>query len=68
MSLTPEARFGISVLGGTLMSGYVTAGLKNTISVGFNATASASSDGSASAGFCYWADFIYDLYVKADMR
>ncbi|KAJ5907344.1 hypothetical protein N7495_000026 [Penicillium taxi] len=49
MSLTPEVRFGISVLGGDLMSGYVTAGLNNTIRMGISAQAS-YSNGTTSAG------------------
>ncbi|KAJ5918124.1 hypothetical protein N7454_010499 [Penicillium verhagenii] len=66
LSLTPEVRFGISVLGGDLMSGYVTAGLNNTIELGISAQAS-YSEGTTSAGFCYWADYVYSLFIKADM-
>ncbi|KAJ5650264.1 uncharacterized protein N7484_003987 [Penicillium longicatenatum] len=66
LSLTPEVRFGISVLGGDLMSGYVTAGITNTIKLGVNATASVSVDGSTSAGFCYWADFVYSIFIQAN--
>ncbi|GLA58752.1 hypothetical protein AtubIFM54640_008854 [Aspergillus tubingensis] len=66
LSLTPEVKFGISVLGGNLMSGYVTAGMTNTIQLGVNASASISGDGSTSAGFCYWADFIYSIFIEAE--
>ncbi|KAJ5666169.1 uncharacterized protein N7477_008617 [Penicillium maclennaniae] len=66
VTLTPEVRFGISVLGGDLMSGYVTAGIANTIKLGINATASVSGDGSTSAGFCYWADFVYSIFIQAN--
>ncbi|KAL7651280.1 hypothetical protein ACMYSQ_011013 [Aspergillus niger] len=66
LSLTPEVKFGISVLGGDLMSGYVTAGMTNTIQLGVNAKASISGDGSTSAGFCYWADFIYSIFIQAE--
>ncbi|PYH81931.1 hypothetical protein BO82DRAFT_414323 [Aspergillus uvarum CBS 121591] len=66
LSLTPEVRFGISVLGGDLMSGYVTAGLNNTINLGISAEASYSG-GTSSAGFCYWADYVYSLFIRADM-
>lgn len=67
VSLTPKVRFGISVLGGGLMSGYVTAGLTNTVSMGMNASAEVSGDGSTSAGFCYWADYLYSLFLRADI-
>jgi hypothetical protein len=67
VTLTPEVKFGISVLGGQLMSGYVTAGVDNTISLGMSASASASVDGSVSAGFCYWADYVYSVFVRADI-
>ncbi|RDH30342.1 hypothetical protein BDQ94DRAFT_161391 [Aspergillus welwitschiae] len=66
LSLTPEVRFGVSVLGGDLMSGYVTAGISNTINLGISAEASYSGDG-ASAGFCYWADYVYSIFLRADM-
>ncbi|PYI35208.1 hypothetical protein BP00DRAFT_412436 [Aspergillus indologenus CBS 114.80] len=59
-------RFGISVLGGDLMSSYVTAGLNNTINLGISAEASYSG-GTSSAGFCYWADYVYSLFIRADM-
>lgn len=48
------------------MSGYVTAGVDNTLSMGVNASASVSGDGSSGAGFCYWADYIYSVFVRAD--
>lgn len=49
------------------MSGYVTAGVDNTVSLGINASASVSYDGTTSAGFCYWADYIYSFFVSADV-
>lgn len=49
------------------MSGQVTAGVANTVSLGINASTSVSQDGSASAGFCYWADFVYEIFLRADM-
>uniref|UniRef100_A0A093VIR1 chitinase n=2 Tax=Talaromyces marneffei PM1 TaxID=1077442 RepID=A0A093VIR1_TALMA len=67
LTLTPQVKFGISVLGGSLMSGYVTAGVDNTVSLGINASASVSYDGTTSAGFCYWADYIYSFFVSADV-
>ncbi|KAL4924010.1 uncharacterized protein BDV17DRAFT_295821 [Aspergillus undulatus] len=67
LTLTPEVKFGMSVLGGSLMSGYVTAGVDNTISLGVSATASASGDGSAGIGFCYWADYVYSVFIRADV-
>jgi hypothetical protein len=60
-------KFGISVLGDTLMSGYVTAGVANTITLGLSASATASSTGEASAGFCYWADYVYSVFLSADV-
>ncbi|GLA42688.1 hypothetical protein AnigIFM63309_011235 [Aspergillus niger] len=66
LTLTPEVRFGVSVLGGDLMSGYVTAGISNTINLGISAEASYSGDGT-SAGFCYWADYVYSIFLRADM-
>ncbi|KAJ5705359.1 hypothetical protein N7536_001048 [Penicillium majusculum] len=68
LTLTPEVRFGISVLGGDLMSGQVTAGIDNTISMGINATAHVDKDGNTGAGFCYWADFVYTIFLRADMN
>nr|WBV74231.1 putative chitinase [Pestalotiopsis kenyana] len=67
LHLTPEVKFGISVLGGTLMEGYVTAGVTNTVNLGVSASASASTDGSASAEFCYWADYEYSVFIGADI-
>jgi hypothetical protein len=67
VTLTPKVKFGVSVLGGDLMSGYVTAGIKNTISMGITASATAALDGSASAEFCYWADYVYSIFLSADM-
>ncbi|KAJ5653046.1 hypothetical protein N7490_000049 [Penicillium lividum] len=66
VTLTPKVRFGISVLRGDLISGYVTAGIANTIKLGLNATASVSGDGSTSAGFCYWADFVYSIFIQVN--
>lgn len=48
------------------MSGYVTAGISNTINLGISAEASYSGD-EASAGFCYWADYVYSIFLRADM-
>jgi len=59
-NLTPKVRFGISVLGGKLSGGFVTAGVENTISVGF--------DSSSTTGFCYWADYLYSLFVQAEVK
>ncbi|RMJ27114.1 Glycosyl hydrolases family 18 [Aspergillus sp. HF37] len=67
LTLTPKVKFGVSVLGGNLMSGYVTAGVANTVSLGVSASASTSSDESASADFCYWADYVYSVFLRADM-
>ncbi|KAJ5658730.1 CAZyme family GH18, partial [Penicillium longicatenatum] len=66
LGLTPKVKFGISVLGGNLMDGYVTAGVSNTVSLGVSATASTGLQGSA-AEFCYWADYIYSLFLQADV-
>lgn len=60
-------KFGISVLGGDLMDGQVTAGVTNTISMGISANASVSADGTASAGYCYWADYVYNVFLRAEM-
>jgi hypothetical protein len=49
------------------MSGYVTAGVDNTVSLGVSASVSASSDGDASAGFCYWADYDYSVFIRAEV-
>lgn len=59
-NLTPKVRFGISVLGGKLSGGFVTAGVENIISVGF--------DSSSTTGFCYWADYLYSLFVQAEVK
>ena len=67
MTLTPQVKFGISVLGGSLMEGYVTAGLSNTVSLGVSATASADIGGDLEAGFCYWADYDYSVFLSADV-
>ncbi|KAJ5204380.1 bacteriodes thetaiotaomicron symbiotic chitinase, partial [Penicillium cinerascens] len=67
LTLTPQVKFGISVLGGDLMSGYVTTAVDNIVSLGVNASASVSYDGTSSAGFCYWADYIYSFFVSADV-
>ncbi|KAH6655949.1 hypothetical protein BKA67DRAFT_675964 [Truncatella angustata] len=67
LSLTPEVKFGISVLGGTLMEGYVTAGVTNTIEMGVSASTSASTSGDVSAEFCYWADYTYKMFISADV-
>ncbi|KAJ5712178.1 hypothetical protein N7488_006334 [Penicillium malachiteum] len=67
LTLTPEVRFGISVLGGQLMSGYVTAGVTNVVTLGVNASATVDMNGAASAGFCYWADYEYKIFLRADM-
>ncbi|KAL4954842.1 hypothetical protein BDW69DRAFT_193734 [Aspergillus filifer] len=56
LTLTPQVKFGISVLGGKLMDGYVTAGVENTVSL---------SSGS-SAEFCYWADYDYSVFLQAN--
>jgi hypothetical protein len=50
------------------MSGQVTAGIDNTISMGINATAHVDKDGKTGAGFCYWADFVYTIFLRADMK
>ncbi|OKL57184.1 hypothetical protein UA08_07332 [Talaromyces atroroseus] len=52
---------------GDLMSGYVTAGLTNTLTFGVSANATASLDSSLTAGFCYWADYVHSIFVRADM-
>jgi hypothetical protein len=49
------------------MTGQVTAGISNTVSLGINATASVSGDASGSAGYCYWADYVYTIFLRADM-
>ena len=48
------------------MSGYVAAGINNTLTLGVSAEASASSDGTTNAGFCYWADYVYSIFVSAE--
>ncbi|OJJ36372.1 hypothetical protein ASPWEDRAFT_108842 [Aspergillus wentii DTO 134E9] len=69
MNLTPKVRFGISVLGGKLSGGFVTAGVENTISVGFDSsTTTSTSSGSSSDSFCYWADYLYSLFVQAEVK
>ncbi|KAK9413532.1 hypothetical protein SUNI508_11854 [Seiridium unicorne] len=67
LHLTPEVKFGISVLGGQLMEGYVKAGITNTIEMGISASASTSTSGDSSAEFCYWADYSYRLFIAADI-
>lgn len=67
MTLTPQVKFGISVLGDALMSGYVTAGVANTITLGLSAGASVSSTTGATAEFCYWADYVYSVFLSADV-
>ncbi|KUI70319.1 Chitotriosidase-1 [Cytospora mali] len=67
LTLTPQVKFGISVLSGSLMEGYVTAGVTNTVSLGVNATASANIDGELQAGYCYWADYVYSVFLSADV-
>ena len=49
------------------MKGQVTAGVTNTISLGISADASVDKDGNASAGFCYWADYVYNVFLSAEM-
>ncbi|KAJ5672187.1 hypothetical protein N7507_001314 [Penicillium longicatenatum] len=46
--------------------GNLASGITNTIKLGVNATASVSGDGSTSAGFCYWADFVYSIFIQAN--
>ena len=60
LNLTPKVRFGISVLGGKLSGGFVTAGVENTMSIGF--------ESSSNTGFCYWADYLYNLFVQAEVK
>lgn len=66
LTLTPQVKFGISVLGGRLMDGHVTAGVENTISLGVSAEASTSISSGSSAEFCYWADYDYSVFLQAD--
>ncbi|KUI54694.1 hypothetical protein VP1G_02085 [Cytospora mali] len=67
LTLTPQVKFGNSVLRGALMEGYVTAGVTNTVSLGVNATASANIDGELQARYCYWADYVYSVFLSADV-
>jgi hypothetical protein len=66
LTLTPEVKFGISVLNGKLMEGYVTAGVENTVSLGVSASASTGLSSGSSAEFCYWADYDYSVFLQAD--
>ncbi|KAJ8130004.1 hypothetical protein O1611_g3626 [Lasiodiplodia mahajangana] len=63
LHMTPQVRFGITVLAGQLMEGTVKAGVTNTFTLGFSASASSSGN----AEFCYWADYLYSLFVGADV-
>lgn len=66
LTLTPQVKFGISVLSGKLMEGYVTAGVENTLSLGVSASASTGLSSGSSAGFCYWADYDYSVFLQAN--
>jgi hypothetical protein len=67
VTITPQVKFGISVLGGTLMEGYVTTGVSNIFEMGISASASTSISGDSTAEFCYWADYYYSLFISADV-
>ncbi|OBT62696.1 hypothetical protein VE03_07107 [Pseudogymnoascus sp. 23342-1-I1] len=60
LHLTPEVKFGISILGGKLMEGYVTAGVTNTVTMGISAS-------TTTADVCYWADYTYSVFLNADL-
>ncbi|KAL4976408.1 glycosyl hydrolases family 18-domain-containing protein [Aspergillus desertorum] len=66
LTLTPQVKFGISVLGGKLMDGYLTAGVENTVSLGVSASASTGLSSGSSAEFCYWADYDYSVFLQAN--
>lgn len=57
-------KFGISVLGGKLMDGHVTAGVENNHQFGVSAEASTSILNGSSTEFCYWADYNYSLFLQ----
>lgn len=48
------------------MNGYVTAGVSNTITLGLSAGAAIDTT-EATAEFCYWADYIYSVFLSADV-
>ncbi|KAJ5094625.1 CAZyme family GH18, partial [Penicillium angulare] len=66
LTLTPQVKFGISVLNGKLMDGHLTAGVENTISLGVSASASTGLSSGSSAEFCYWADYDYSVFLQAN--
>lgn len=66
-TLTPVASFGVEVLGGKLMKGDLSMGLKNTLTLGVSASGWTGTDGTG-AEVCVWADYNYDLFVRGTMR
>ena len=48
------------------MSGYVTAGMSNTITLGLSAGGTIGTT-EATAEFCYWADYVYSVFLSADV-
>ncbi|KAF3941633.1 hypothetical protein ABW19_dt0210410 [Dactylella cylindrospora] len=68
LTVTPTLSFGIEALGGKLMKGDVILGVDNTIDLGVSAAGSADAvEGGAGAAFCIWADYIYRVFVEAEV-
>ncbi|KAF3172085.1 hypothetical protein TWF106_000530 [Orbilia oligospora] len=68
LTVTPSLSFGIEALGGKLMKGDVILGVDNTIDLGVSAAGSADAvSGGAGAAFCIWADYIYRVFVEAEV-
>ncbi|KAF3935447.1 hypothetical protein ABW20_dc0106965 [Dactylellina cionopaga] len=68
LTITPTLSFGVEALGGKLMKGDIILGVDNTIDLGVSAAGSADAiEGGAGAAFCIWADYVYRVFVDAEV-